>query len=93
MHYYTISLHSLCLSDHESEEKPEEKPQSRAGSGALAAPPAAALDPSDPSYRNYFNKIQAALSPPKSAAVSYKMCTLSRRLSADVKSTTTLRHI
>ncbi|XP_056281447.1 leucine-rich repeat and guanylate kinase domain-containing protein [Pseudoliparis swirei] len=54
--------------DHESEEKPEEKPQSRAGSGALAAPPAAALDPSDLSYRNYFNKIQAALSPPKSAA-------------------------
>lgn len=34
---------------------------------------AAALDPSDPSYRNYFTKIQAELSPQKSPAVSLKI--------------------
>ncbi|KAM6896120.1 leucine-rich repeat and guanylate kinase domain-containing protein [Lycodopsis pacificus] len=47
--------------------KPEEKPLSRSGSGRLASHSATALDPSDLSYRNYFNKIQAELRPPKSA--------------------------
>ncbi|XP_034382206.1 leucine-rich repeat and guanylate kinase domain-containing protein [Cyclopterus lumpus] len=53
---------------HEPEEKPRSPPLSGAGSGALAAHSATALDPSDLSHRNYFNKIQAALSPQKSAA-------------------------
>ncbi|XP_068442299.1 leucine-rich repeat and guanylate kinase domain-containing protein isoform X2 [Clinocottus analis] len=55
---------------HEPDEKPLSPPLSRSGSGSgtLTAHSATALDPSDLSYRNYFNKIQAALSPQKSAA-------------------------
>ncbi|KAL3048124.1 hypothetical protein OYC64_006824 [Pagothenia borchgrevinki] len=46
--------------------EPEEKlPSPRAGSGALASQSATPIDPSDPSYRNYFTKIQAELSPQK----------------------------
>ncbi|XP_042258702.1 leucine-rich repeat and guanylate kinase domain-containing protein isoform X1 [Thunnus maccoyii] len=49
---------------------PEERPPSdlsRSGSGTMSLS-ATALDPSDPSYRNYFTKIQAQLSPQKSPA-------------------------
>ncbi|XP_068577535.1 leucine-rich repeat and guanylate kinase domain-containing protein isoform X2 [Cebidichthys violaceus] len=53
---------------HEPEEKPLSPPLSRSGSGRLTSRSATALDPSDLSYRNYFNKIQAELSPQKSAA-------------------------
>ncbi|XP_075967421.1 leucine-rich repeat and guanylate kinase domain-containing protein [Anarhichas minor] len=52
---------------HKPEEKPLSPPLSRPGSGRLASHSAPALDPSDLSYRNYFNKIQAELRPPKSA--------------------------
>ncbi|XP_076578508.1 leucine-rich repeat and guanylate kinase domain-containing protein [Chaetodon auriga] len=51
--------------------QPEEKPPSpasRSGSAMLTSHSAAALDPSDPSYRNYFTKIQAVLCPQKSHA-------------------------
>lgn len=53
--------------------KPEENapsPQSRAESGSLTA---TALDPSYLSYRSYFTKIQAELSPQKSPTVSDNM--------------------
>ncbi|XP_029318008.1 leucine-rich repeat and guanylate kinase domain-containing protein isoform X2 [Cottoperca gobio] len=50
----------------EAEEKLPPPPLSRSGSGALASHSATALDPSDPSYRNYFTQIQAELSPQKS---------------------------
>ncbi|TDG96677.1 hypothetical protein EPR50_G00231330 [Perca flavescens] len=50
------------------EEKPASPPLSRSGSGTLASHSATALDPSDPSYRNYFTKIHAELSPQKSPA-------------------------
>ncbi|XP_078099174.1 uncharacterized protein lrguk isoform X3 [Sander vitreus] len=52
----------------EPEEKPASPPLSRSGSGTLASHSATALDPSDPSYRNYFTKIHAELSPQKSPA-------------------------
>ncbi|XP_031714985.1 leucine-rich repeat and guanylate kinase domain-containing protein isoform X2 [Anarrhichthys ocellatus] len=52
---------------HKPEEKPLSPPLSRPGSGRLASHSAPALDPSDLSYRNYFNKIQEELCPPKSA--------------------------
>ncbi|XP_027147699.1 leucine-rich repeat and guanylate kinase domain-containing protein isoform X3 [Larimichthys crocea] len=55
----------LTSTGHEPEEKPS-SPLSRSGSGTVMS--AAALDPSDPSYRNYFTKIQAELSPQKSPA-------------------------
>ncbi|KAE8281400.1 Leucine-rich repeat and guanylate kinase domain-containing protein [Larimichthys crocea] len=55
----------LTSTGHEPEERPS-SPLSRSGSGTLMS--AAALDPSDPSYRNYFTKIQAELSPQKSPA-------------------------
>ncbi|XP_033930868.1 leucine-rich repeat and guanylate kinase domain-containing protein isoform X2 [Pseudochaenichthys georgianus] len=46
--------------------EPEDKlPSPRSGSGALASHSATPIDPSDPSYRNYFTKIQAELSPQK----------------------------
>ncbi|XP_010780275.1 leucine-rich repeat and guanylate kinase domain-containing protein-like [Notothenia coriiceps] len=46
--------------------EPEEKlPSPRSGSGACASHSATPIDPSDPSYRNYFTKIQAELSPQK----------------------------
>ncbi|XP_070848331.1 leucine-rich repeat and guanylate kinase domain-containing protein isoform X2 [Chaetodon trifascialis] len=51
----------------EPEEEPP-SPLSRSGSAVLTSHSAAALDPSDPSYRNHFTKIQAALSPQKSHA-------------------------
>ncbi|XP_070785279.1 leucine-rich repeat and guanylate kinase domain-containing protein [Enoplosus armatus] len=54
-------------SGHEPEEKPP-SPLSRSGSGTLASRSATALDPSDLTYRNYFSKIQAELSPQKSPA-------------------------
>ncbi|XP_050933496.1 leucine-rich repeat and guanylate kinase domain-containing protein isoform X2 [Lates calcarifer] len=54
-------------SGHEPEEKPA-LPLSRSGSGTLTSHSGTALDPSDPSYRNYFTKIQAELSPQKSPA-------------------------
>nr|XP_020455079.1 leucine-rich repeat and guanylate kinase domain-containing protein isoform X3 [Monopterus albus] len=49
--------------------KPEEKPPptlSRSGSGTLMSHSARALDPSDLSFRHYFTRIQAELSPQKS---------------------------
>ncbi|KAM9334647.1 leucine-rich repeat and guanylate kinase domain-containing protein [Symphorus nematophorus] len=52
---------------HEVEEKPS-SPMSRSGSGILTSHCATALDPSAPSYRKYFTKIQAELSPEKSPA-------------------------
>ncbi|XP_040886596.1 leucine-rich repeat and guanylate kinase domain-containing protein [Toxotes jaculatrix] len=55
------------VSGHEPEEKPP-SPLSRSGSGTLTSHSATALHPSDPSYRNYFAKIQAELSPQKSPA-------------------------
>ncbi|XP_045928521.1 leucine-rich repeat and guanylate kinase domain-containing protein isoform X3 [Micropterus dolomieu] len=51
----------------EPEENPP-SPLSRSGSGTLTSNSATALDTSDPSYRNYFTKIQAELSPPKGPA-------------------------
>ncbi|XP_035806056.2 leucine-rich repeat and guanylate kinase domain-containing protein isoform X1 [Amphiprion ocellaris] len=51
-------------SGHEPEEKPL-SPLLRSGSGSLSV---TALDPSDPSYRSYFTKIQAELSPQKCPA-------------------------
>lgn len=62
--------HSLSASVDEPEEKP---PLPRSGSAALSSEPVTVLDPSDPSYRNYLTKIQAALSTQKSPAVSYKI--------------------
>ncbi|XP_033470990.2 leucine-rich repeat and guanylate kinase domain-containing protein [Epinephelus lanceolatus] len=53
---------------HEPEERPPSPPLSRSGSGSLMSHSATALDPSDPSYRNYLTKIQAQLSPQKSPA-------------------------
>ncbi|KAF3859194.1 hypothetical protein F7725_021593 [Dissostichus mawsoni] len=50
---------------HEPEEKLPSPPPSRSGSGALASHSATPINPSDPSYRNYFTKIQAELSPQK----------------------------
>ncbi|XP_054481035.1 leucine-rich repeat and guanylate kinase domain-containing protein [Anoplopoma fimbria] len=47
------------------QEKPLSPPRSRAGT--LTSHSAPALDPSDLYYRNYYNKIQAELSPQKSA--------------------------
>ncbi|KAG7222224.1 hypothetical protein INR49_016638, partial [Caranx melampygus] len=52
-------------SSHEPGEKPP-SPLSRSGSGTLTLRSATALDPSDPTYRNYITKIQAELSPEKS---------------------------
>ncbi|XP_031169528.1 leucine-rich repeat and guanylate kinase domain-containing protein isoform X2 [Sander lucioperca] len=52
----------------EPEEKPASPPLSRLGSGTLASHSATVLDPSDPSYRNYFTKIHAELSPQNSPA-------------------------
>ncbi|XP_008299546.1 leucine-rich repeat and guanylate kinase domain-containing protein [Stegastes partitus] len=52
-------------------QEPEEKPPSappRSGSDSLTSHSDTALDPSDPSYRSYFTKIQAELSPQKSPA-------------------------
>lgn len=74
---YTV-LHSIELSvssllGNEPEEKPASPPLSRLGSGTLASHSATVLDPSDPSYRNYFTKIHAELSPQNSPAVSYKI--------------------
>ena len=68
----SIDIHrpSLPLSGHEPEEK---LPSPRAGSGALASQSATPIDPSDPSYRNYFTKIQAELSPQKNPVVSNNM--------------------
>ncbi|XP_029351560.1 leucine-rich repeat and guanylate kinase domain-containing protein [Echeneis naucrates] len=54
-------------SSHEPVEKPP-SPQLRSGSETLSSHSAIALDLSDPAYRNYFTKIQAELSPPKSTA-------------------------
>ncbi|XP_042367530.1 leucine-rich repeat and guanylate kinase domain-containing protein isoform X2 [Plectropomus leopardus] len=53
---------------HEPDEKLPSPPLSRSGSGSLTSHSATALDPSDPSYRIYFTKIQAELSPQKSPA-------------------------
>ncbi|KAK1906568.1 Leucine-rich repeat and guanylate kinase domain containing protein [Dissostichus eleginoides] len=50
---------------HKPEEKLPSPPPSRSGSGALASHSATPINPSDPSYRNYFTKIQAELSPQK----------------------------
>lgn len=61
---------SLPLSGHEPEEK---LPSPRSGSGALASHSATPIDPSDSSYRNYFTKIQAELSPQKNPVVSNNM--------------------
>ncbi|TKS90841.1 Leucine-rich repeat and guanylate kinase domain-containing protein [Collichthys lucidus] len=55
----------LTSTGHEPEEKPS-SPRSRSGSGTVMS--AAALDPSDPCYRNYFTNIQVELSPQKSPA-------------------------
>ncbi|XP_070710191.1 leucine-rich repeat and guanylate kinase domain-containing protein [Pempheris klunzingeri] len=52
---------------HDPEGKPP-SPLSRSGSGTFKSHSATALDPSDPSYRNYFTKIQAELSPKKRPA-------------------------
>jgi len=74
LHSIDIDIQYLCLSasSHEPEEKPL-SPLLRSGSGTLRSHSATALDPSDPSYRNYLTKIQAELSPQKSPAVSYNM--------------------
>lgn len=69
--WFTVSI-SLSASGNEPEEKPP-LPLSRSESGMLTSHSAAALDPSDPPYRNYYTKIQAELSPQKSLAVSYPM--------------------
>ncbi|XP_041820380.1 leucine-rich repeat and guanylate kinase domain-containing protein [Chelmon rostratus] len=55
---------NACTGQEEEEEPPS--PPSRSGSATLTSHSATALDPSDPSYRNYFTKIQAVLSPQKS---------------------------
>ncbi|XP_035002892.1 leucine-rich repeat and guanylate kinase domain-containing protein isoform X1 [Hippoglossus stenolepis] len=52
---------------HEPDEKPASPPLG-SGSGTLTSLLASALDPSDPSYRNHIAKIQAELTPQKSAA-------------------------
>ncbi|XP_034719341.1 leucine-rich repeat and guanylate kinase domain-containing protein isoform X4 [Etheostoma cragini] len=52
----------------EPEEKLASPPLPRSGSSTLASLSATALDPSDPSYRNYFTKIHEELSPQKSPA-------------------------
>ncbi|XP_026217676.1 leucine-rich repeat and guanylate kinase domain-containing protein isoform X2 [Anabas testudineus] len=62
-------------SGNEPEEKPP-LPLSRSESGMLTSHSAAALDPSDPPYRNYYTKIQAELSPQKSLA---ELVSISRR--------------
>ncbi|XP_023284961.1 leucine-rich repeat and guanylate kinase domain-containing protein [Seriola lalandi dorsalis] len=54
-------------SSHEPVEKPP-SPSSRSGSRTLTSHSDTALDPSDSSYRNYFTKIQAELSPQKNTA-------------------------
>lgn len=72
--YYTVLIYCKRLfypSVHQPEKPPS--PLSRSGSGTLTSHSGTALDPSDPSYRNYFTKIQAELSPQKSPAVSYNM--------------------
>ncbi|XP_040928280.1 leucine-rich repeat and guanylate kinase domain-containing protein isoform X3 [Betta splendens] len=52
-----------------SANEPVAKPPSHLlGSGTLTSQSATALDPSNPSYRNYFTKIQAELSPENSPA-------------------------
>lgn len=70
--YYTVLNYTICLSapGPESDEKPA-SPPSRSGSGTSHF--ATALDPLDPSHRNYVAKIQAELTPQKSPAVSCKM--------------------
>ncbi|XP_034529732.1 leucine-rich repeat and guanylate kinase domain-containing protein isoform X3 [Notolabrus celidotus] len=52
---------------HMPEQKPS-SPLSRSRSGTLTSHSATALEPSNSSYRNYFTKIQAELSPEKSPA-------------------------
>ncbi|XP_044042608.1 leucine-rich repeat and guanylate kinase domain-containing protein isoform X2 [Siniperca chuatsi] len=61
------SPNTSTVSGNEPEVKPP-SPLSRSGSGTLMSHSATALDPSDLSYRNYFTKIQAELSPQKSPA-------------------------
>lgn len=68
------SVNVTLVSLSTSANKPEEKPPSHLsalGSDTLTSQSATALDPSNPSYRNYFIKIQAELSVEKSPAVSY----------------------
>ncbi|XP_051247919.1 leucine-rich repeat and guanylate kinase domain-containing protein isoform X2 [Dicentrarchus labrax] len=60
---------------HEPQEKPH-SPPSRSGSGPVTSHSATALDPADPSYRNYFARIQAELSPQKSPT---ELASISRR--------------
>uniref|UniRef100_A0A672GYQ3 Leucine-rich repeats and guanylate kinase domain containing n=1 Tax=Salarias fasciatus TaxID=181472 RepID=A0A672GYQ3_SALFA len=60
---------SLAATGHEPEDKPL-SPVSRSGKEILASPSLNALDPSNPSYRSYFTRIQAELSSHKTPAVS-----------------------
>ncbi|KAM3859023.1 leucine-rich repeat and guanylate kinase domain-containing protein [Diretmus argenteus] len=47
---------------------PEERPTSAVSGSGTKSPTASALDPSDPSYRNYWTKVRAQLSPQKTPA-------------------------
>lgn len=72
--YYKLVVYNLFLSA--SSNEPEEKPPlplSKSESGMVTSHSATALDPTDLSYRNYFTKIQAELSPQKSPTVSFNM--------------------
>ncbi|XP_071398892.1 leucine-rich repeat and guanylate kinase domain-containing protein [Centroberyx affinis] len=59
--------HTSTASGHLPEERPASAPSSRSGSDSKSRS-APALDPSDPSYRNYWTKLQAQLSRQKSPA-------------------------
>ncbi|XP_028255270.1 leucine-rich repeat and guanylate kinase domain-containing protein [Parambassis ranga] len=60
------SLDNLSTALHQQPEEKPSSPLSMSGMGAHVSPSTTALNPSEPSYRSHFSRIQAELSPQKS---------------------------